>query len=313
MKHSNANVIFSLLLIAAGFAVVAFLSSFVEQRRVKVPAGYEDTDLALEGKRLKGWALGTEGLLADWYWMSSLQYIGGKIVRSEAETINLEDLRPLNPRLLYPLLDNATDLDPRFMAAYSYGASVLPAVDPSLAIKLTEKGIANNPSAWRLYQYLGYIYWRLKMYEKAAETYEAGSRIAGSGTFMRQMAAAMQTEGGSRDTARAIYTQILAEAEDQSSRDNAQLRLLELDSLEEREAVNKLLDDHKRKNGTCIDRVSEIFGVLRELRSPKVRNIRIDKNNQLIDPAGTPYRLDNERCTLELGTGSPIPRSVPNQ
>lgn len=302
----------SFLLIAAGFAVVAFLSSYVEQRRVTLPVGYEDTDLALEGKRLKGWALGTEGLLADWYWMNSLQYIGGKIVRSEAETINLEDLRPLNPRLLYPLLDNATDLDPRFMAAYSYGASVLPAVDPALAIELTKKGIANNPSAWRLHQYLGYIYWRLKMYEKAAETYEAGSRIPGAGAFMRQMAAAMQTEGGSRNTARAIYSQILAEAEDQSSRDNAQLRLLEIDSLEEREAVNKLLDDHERRNGRCIEQVSDIFAGLREVTLPQGRDFRIDKNNQLIDPAGKPYRLDPERCTLELSTESPIPRSVPN-
>ncbi len=93
--------------------------------------------------------------------MRSLQYIGEKVVKSSNETLNIENLTALNPRLLYPLLNNATTLDPQFMEVYAYGAVVLPAIDKEQAIKFTEKGITDNPSEWRLYQQLGYIYWRL--------------------------------------------------------------------------------------------------------------------------------------------------------
>jgi hypothetical protein len=54
------------------------LSRFVEANRPALPENYADEDLALQGARLKGYALGFEGLIADWYWMKSLQYIGDK-------------------------------------------------------------------------------------------------------------------------------------------------------------------------------------------------------------------------------------------
>ena len=109
----------ALAVIVFGFTAVFGLSSFLEKNRVSLPESYEDEDLSLQGKRLKGYALGFEGLLADWYWMRSLQYIGDKVVNSKAEVLSIDNLRPLNPRLLYPLLDNATDLDPKFITAYS--------------------------------------------------------------------------------------------------------------------------------------------------------------------------------------------------
>ena len=172
-----------------GFAMIAFigttvLSDHIQSRRITVPESYSDEDLDLQGKRLKDYSLGAEGLLADWYWMRSLQYVGDKIVRSTDANINLDDLNSLNPRLLYPLLDNATDLDPKFINAFVYGAVVLPTIDADQAVKLTEKGIANNPDEWRLYQYLGFIYWKLKQYDKAADVYERGSKIPGAPPFL---------------------------------------------------------------------------------------------------------------------------------
>jgi hypothetical protein len=123
--------------IVFGLAAVSFLSQFIEKNRINLPESYEDEDLSLQGKRLKGFALGAEGLMADWYWIQSLQYIGGKLVRTNVDTVDIGDLTPLNPRLLYPMLDNATELDPKMMAAYSYGATVLPAIIYTQAIALT--------------------------------------------------------------------------------------------------------------------------------------------------------------------------------
>ncbi|MBK9162496.1 MAG: hypothetical protein IPM21_01020 [Acidobacteria bacterium] len=288
----------------------AFVSARAVESRPQLSAEYADADLEFQGKKLRGWTLGSEGLLADWYWMRSLQYIGDKIVKSEEEFINVEDLRPLNPRLLYPLLDNATDLDPRFMAAFSYGSIVLPAVDPEQAIALTKKGIKSNPESWRLYQYLGYIYWRQKRFEEAAETYDRGSQIAGAPPFMRQMVAAMKTQGGSRETAREIYIQMRDQAEDQQSRENAELRLLELDALDEIDAINAVLLSTVERTGKCPVSLGQIIPTLRDAKLPGGRALRLDPSGDLADPLGFPYRLQAVDCRAILNADTRIPKQL---
>ncbi len=302
------HIILYFLIIAGGLAVAAYVGRFGGQHRAELPADIEDQDLAVQGKRLKGFVLGADGLLSDWYWMSSLQYIGNKIVRNGLETINIEDLRPLNPRLLFPFLDNTTELDPHFLDAYYYGAIVLPAIDPDQAIRLTEKGIANNPNDWRLYQYLGYIYWRLKNYSKAAEIYEKGSEIAGAPPFMKLMAASMENQGGSRVTARAMYTQMFDDAGDSSARENARLRLLQLDSLDERDAIAKAIDGFRERNGRCPVTLVELLPFLRNAKPASGKDLRVDRSGNIVDPDGAPYVLDQHECKADIGPGSHIPR-----
>jgi tetratricopeptide (TPR) repeat protein len=309
MAAVSKDITITALVFILAFAAVVGLSGFVESSRPMLPKGFEDSDLSMEGKRLKGYALGTEGLLADWYWIMSLQYLGSKLVENSEADVNLDDLTSLNPRLLYPYLDNATDLDPSFYAAYSYGAIVLPAIDPQKAIDLTEKGIRNNPDKWRLHQYLGYIYWKEKNYEKAAETYEAGSKISGAPPFMRQMAALMRSEGGSRDVARAMYQQMLAEAEDEQSKRNAQLRLYEIAATEELEAVNGILVSANAA-GRCPSRLAEIFPQLGRLQLPYDGEFRIDRSGSLVDPSGVPYEFDQAQCRVKLKPDSKIPKPL---
>lgn len=293
------SIILPFIIIIAGFAAVVGLSGYLDRNRVELPDGYEDSDLAMNGSKLKGFALGFEGLLADWYWMRSLQYIGGKIVNAKTE-INIDDLRDLNPRLLYPYLDNATDLDPHFIAAYSYGAVILPAIDPEKAIAITQKGIEKNPTEWRLYQHLGYIYWKLGRYGDAADTYEKGSQIAGSSSFMKLMAASMRTEGGSRATSRAIYRQMLADSQDEAVTITATRRLMGLDSLDEREAIDGVLADFKEKNGRCANSFGEIAMALFQVKLPEGRAFRVDAGKRLVDPSDAPYLLDKENCKAKL-------------
>ncbi len=294
------------LVILAGLVFAFYITDFVERERPPLPANYEDEDIALEGSQFKGFAFGAEGLLADWYWMNSLQYIGKKISAVGLENLNLEDMRNLNPRLLYPYLNNATDLDPKFIAPYSYGATILPAIDPQQAIALTEKGIANNPDQWRLYQYLGYIYWRLGDYEKASEIYARGSKVPGAQIFMGMMSARMKTEGGSRDMAREMYKQILAEADDERSRQNAELRLLQIDSLDEKDVIAAALADFRDANKRCPTSWSELLPTFQ--RRPDARRLRIDRSNNIVDPSGFPYVLNRDNCSVELDPETKIPR-----
>jgi tetratricopeptide (TPR) repeat protein len=299
MSSKSIKTIVSVVIIVFGYAAVFGLSGFIENRRPAMPAGFEDEDLALHGARLKGYSLGAEGLIADWYWMKSLQYIGDKILNSK-EDVSLDDMKSLNPRLLYPYLDNATTLDPRFVEAYSYGAVVLPAIDKDLAVKIAQKGIENNPEQWRLYHELGYIYWKLENYEKSAEIYADGAKIKDAPPFMKMMAAKMKTEGGSRTVAREIYSQMLEQAKDENTKKTAELRLMELDSLDERDAINKMLQIFQQKTGRCPNSFTEIFPLLKSVKLPSGKDFRLDNSNNLIDPTDAPYVLDKEKCEAKL-------------
>ncbi len=303
------SVLLPVAIILAGFPAVFGLSGYVSRVRPPLPESYEDNDLSLSGAKLKGFALGFESLMADWYWMQSLQYIGGKMVKNASEDLNMDDLRSLNPGLLYPYLDTATDLDPHFIAPYSYGAVVLPAIDPEKAIAIAKKGIANNPNEWRLYQQLGYIYWKLGQYETAAESYDNGSKVPGAAPFMALMAASMKTEGGSRATARQIFRQMLDGSDDPAVRITAERRLKGLDSLDEREAIDKVLDEFKTNTGRCAGNLGEIMPMLLNVKLPDGHEFRVDGANRLVDPTDAPYALDKNNCRVQLDaehTGLPL-------
>ncbi|HQZ83580.1 MAG TPA: hypothetical protein PLR83_10180 [Pyrinomonadaceae bacterium] len=290
------EIVLPIAIVIAGFAALSPLSDLVASRKPPLPESYNDADLFVKGRELKGFMLGMDSLAADWYWMRALQYIGDKVVNSK-EDLRLDDLRNLDPRLLYPMLDSATDLDPHFIAPYAYGAMVLPAIDGEQAIAIAKKGIANNPNEWRLYQHLGYIYWRAKLYDDAAAVYDQGSKIEGAALFMRLMAASMKSEGGSRATARAIYTQMVADASDEQTRATAQRLLDELDSLDDLDSLNAALAEYEQNAGHCVADLRDVTPILLKIRLPAGREFHIDPQNRIVDPSGSPYTLDRANCT----------------
>ncbi|MBX3283225.1 MAG: hypothetical protein KF756_12180 [Acidobacteria bacterium] len=300
MKHRSLlkDIVLPAVIVIAGFAVLSPLSDLVASRKPELPENYKDADLSLKGSDLKGYLLGADSLVADWFWMRSLQYIGDKVVNSK-EDLQLDDLRNLNPRLLYPMLDSATDLDPHFIAPYAYGAMVLPAIDGEQAIAITKKGIENNPKEWRLYQHLGYIYWRAKLYDQAAAAYEKGSKVEGAAPFMQLMAASMRTEGGSRSTARAIYQEMYVSAPDDSVKKTAESRLQELQWFDERDAIDAKLAEAKAKTAECPPRLADISSALLTVKLP-AGDFAVNARGELVDPTGAPYLLDRAECRVVL-------------
>lgn len=297
--RSLKDLILSIVIFGVGFAAIVTLTSRIDAVRPPQPAGYEDEDLNVQGGRLRGYSFGSEGLVADWYWMRALQYMGEKIVHN-VQGINIQDLKVLNPRLLYPMLDNAVTLDPRYMPVYSYGAAVLPEIDPQAAINLLEKGIENNPNEWKLYHYLGYIYWQQKNYPKAAELYDRGSKIDGSPDWMRLMVLNMTTDGGSRETARQIYSRMAEEAQDEKTKTFAETKTMGLDALEDLDALNGVIKMFKTRTGRCARSSREILPLLRGVQLPHGRQFRIDRNGELVDPSGSPYVVEEDKCSVRL-------------
>ncbi|MCA1629504.1 MAG: tetratricopeptide repeat protein [Acidobacteria bacterium] len=248
-------------------------------------------------------SLGFNGLAADWYWLRTLQYVGRKLAAHHGQ-VQIDDLSSVNLKILAPLLENATTLDPQFLAAYEYGAVVLPAVDTDAAIRLVNKGIEANPKAWRLRTNLGYIYWQQGRYREASEAYGAASRVEGAPAWVAAMSAQMSTKGGSRETARAIYETMLRTTEEARTKEMALNRLAQLRSLDETDALRRILTAYReRAGGRCPSDWREIAPALRAARFAQ------DASGAPLDPGDVPYHFLADRCDVELGAESKVLRN----
>lgn len=289
-----------LLTIIVGLAGIVALSRRIDGHLTPVDPTLEEEKLYVTAATVDRLSLGFNGLLADWYWMRALQYVGRKIINAP-EDMQLDHLNKLDIKLLAPLLDAATTLDPQFMAPYQYAAVVLPEVDVNEAIRIIKKGVAANPNTWRLYQHLGYIYWQQKDYKAAGEAYAQGARLPGAPAWMEVMKARMASEGGSSETARQIYTRIYEEAGDRNVREMARRRLLQLDAMRELEGLRRLMASFRDKIGRCPESWRDLEAVFRALK------VRVDATGAPLDPAGTPYLLVKDKCEVSIDWRSEVP------
>jgi tetratricopeptide (TPR) repeat protein len=300
-RRERARDLLLLLLVAAGLAACFGLTRWLDARRAAQDpfASYEE--LYLKPETARRMSLAFNGLAADWYWLRSLQYVGRKMDAYQ-ERFSLDDLSPLGVKRLAPLLEQATALDPQFMAAYEYGAVVLPSIDRDAAVRLVERGIRENPQDWWLYQHLGYIHWQAGRFDKAGEAYEAGARQPGAPRWMNVMAAQMRAQGGSREVARQMYLRMYEGANDDQVKELAVTRLAQIESLEERDRIRQALTAFRERAGRCPADWREVAPPLRNVR------LRLTAAGAPLDPSDVPYVLDTVRCDVELGEDSKIPR-----
>jgi tetratricopeptide (TPR) repeat protein len=301
--HARRQTAMLSLVVIFGMLCVFGLSRWMDSNRPPVNAALEEERLYLTGTALRRMSLGFNGLVADWYWMRSLQYVGRKVIKQYTEhgDVQLDNLGALDLRLLYPLLDTTTTLDPQFMAAYEYGAVVLPEIDEGAAVKLLEKGIAANPSAWRLRHHLGYIYWQRGDYAQSSAIYGEGARLPGAPPWMTMMSARMSAEGSSRATAREIYRRMYEGSDDKQIKEMSVRRLMQLDSLDERDVIRRILNEYAARNRSCPASWKDVGQPLR------AAGLRLDASGSPLDPSDAPYVLVKQGCEVALGAHSLVP------
>ena len=119
---------------------------------------------------------------------------------------------------------------------------------------------------------------------------------------MRDLGGLMKIKGGSREVARKIYSQYL-ESEDENIRNQATLRMRQLNMLDELDAINSLLILYREQTGSCP-------ASLRVL-APRLQSIGFTLNDsrEPIDPHEFPYVLDSAKCTAKQHDDSTVPRS----
>jgi tetratricopeptide (TPR) repeat protein len=310
-KRARMKTLVLALLIVCGLAVIFGLGRFLEENRPRMDASVEEERLLMTSGMIKRMSMGFNGLVADWYWLRSLQYVGRKSLQHEK--FRLDNLSALDLKLLYPLLDMVTTLDPKFIAAYEYGAIVLPAVSDrdsdEQAVALLKKGIEEEKkgtfagaAGWRLYHHLGYIYWQRGDYQAASATYAEGARRPSAPQWMQTMSARM-AEGSSRTTAREIYQHMYEQSDDEEVRQMVRLRLLQVDSLDQRDAIRKVLEEYASRTGRCASAWHDVAPLL-----ARVAGLNLNGAGAPLDPTNTPYVLIKNGCDVDLSEDSRISR-----
>jgi hypothetical protein len=213
------------ILLVVFLALSAAAQSWMDARR-RAPQAVEETLYIGSGDALKRASLGFDGLMADIYWIRTLLYFGEKFERQRGAN-QYFDVSKLE--LLEPMLNITVELDPKYIAAYRFGAVFLPEINAGAATRFVERGIRNNPDEWRLYQDLGFVQWRRSRFREAAEAYARGSRLPGAPAWMRTMPALMLAKGGDRETAREMFLRLYEESDDPFIKQVSEEQLMLLD------------------------------------------------------------------------------------
>lgn len=281
-------------------ASVLLLLALIAGLQVKIDASSrayvnEDADLLLPSARpVQRMSLGYDSLVADVYWTRAVQYYGARAGVAGTQF-----------RSLSPLLDIATELDPKLIVAYRFGAVFLAepspagAGRPDLAIQLVKKGMAANPDNWYLVGDLGFLYyWYMDDYAAASQTYIDGSKIPGAPSWMKIMAALVAQRGGSIETSRMIWTEVYNSTQDKSVRERAMQTLQGLRALEDEQQLDKLALQFKDRFGHF------------PVSTGDLRDAGLIRGNP-VDPEGFPYIFGAEgKSALDPRSSIVIPKGL---
>src|ERR1044071_6592750 len=83
------------LVVVVGMVCATLLVRWTDSLRPPVDPNLAEESLYLNDKTARRISLGFNGVVADWYWMRSLQYVGRKILNHEGD-IALDNMTELN-------------------------------------------------------------------------------------------------------------------------------------------------------------------------------------------------------------------------
>ncbi len=242
------------------------------------------------GRQVRTMSFGFENLLADLYWLRTVQYFGGQ--RRFASDKRFD--------LLEPLIDITATLDPRLEIAYRYGATFLsepPPVGagrPKNGVALLERGAAALPASWRLRQDLGFfIHLFLKDHARAAGVLRGASSVPGAPFWLDMLAASILAKGGDRVSARHMWQQMYEQAEGGFLKDNARQNLRVLDTLDQVDRLTAAASSFEKAQGRRPRSLAE-------LARTGLATVPI------VDMEGHPFAYDPDTGTLSVSTRSTL-------
>jgi hypothetical protein len=276
----------------------------MRERIYPPPSGAEEALYLTSGTAVRRLSGAYAALAADLYWIRAIQHFGSTKRRLADQALApappplIAAIEPEEYRLLYPLLDITTTLDPLFNIAYRFGAVFLaepyPAGSgrPDLAIALLEKGLREQPGKWEYMQDIGFVhYWYRGDYRAASDWFERAADVPGAPWWLRSLAATTLAQGGDRRSSRQIWEAIRDSADNDWLRQDAERRLAQLRALDDIDLLQAAVTRARATGLPAADWLALI-------RAGALRGVPID-------PSGTPYELTPEG-RVQLSRTSPL-------
>jgi hypothetical protein len=206
------------LALATSLVAVVLLS-----RPPEALAGRSDAPLLPPARLFRAVAAPYLSLVADYYWLQTLNQVGGAQSAEES-------------RHIFPYADLATELDPRFAAVYTFAGVAIPWqvgrerwVNTEESTRLLRKGAAALPDHYGIRFQLAYnLIFFHKQYREAADLLHALARHPEAPPYLPALATRLLGASGDFETGVAMAATLRDAAEDEETRAFYEQRILEL-------------------------------------------------------------------------------------
>jgi tetratricopeptide (TPR) repeat protein len=184
---------------------------------------------------------GYRNLAADAIWLEFIQYYG--------------EHRLTDQKFLYlgHILDVLTDLDPRFLSAYTYGALLLvtDAHENSKGIALLRKGMKNNPQSWQIPFTAGFLdYIFIRNYDEAGRYFAQAATLPGAPPACDRFAGYVAQKMNQEDVAQSLLEHVLGASHNRDEQDVLRYYIMKL----QMKQLNKATKLYQDRTGKAPDR-----------------------------------------------------------
>jgi tetratricopeptide (TPR) repeat protein len=182
---------------------------------------------------------GNELLVADYLWLRMIQYYA------------YHRERDMKFQYLYPIIDKLTDLDPRFVYPYTFGALLLAhdARDTINSIGILDKAKRLNPNKWEFPYMKGFIlYIFFKKFKEAAEEFIEASKLPGAIPSAKRYAAFIYRRMGDREISKSMWMDIYQNSKNTMEREVAKIYLKRFEMEEMLEKLQRAAEAYYTKN-----------------------------------------------------------------
>jgi len=211
------------------------------------------------GDFLRASTLGYQMIASDLFWVRATMLFGDRHGGGDQEWY----------AWLYHMVDIATDLDPKFRAAYKYGGTMLRVdgvfVDQSSLI--FQKGMKHRPDEWYFPFGIAMNYFLHRDDREIAARYmEQAARAPGAPFYLRNLAASLLSESDQLDAALVFTREELENLPPGKSsvRTALELKVFELEYMLSRQGVERALTAYRRANGEHPNLPSDLEGIPRD-------------------------------------------------
>ncbi len=201
------------------------------------------------GDMLKPMLLGYDHLGADLLWLQAIQVLGERILQKQ------------DYEWLFHALDVATTLDPHFVAAYDVGGILLTELAGRVgwSNQLLAKGMAANPTAWRLPYMLGFNhFFHQQDYRRAADYLALAARLPGRPAYVPELAARLYVESKNPELALVFLDSLLQQTQDADVRATLERRRGEVMIERHIAGLEEALTQYVRQYGVRPDSLEQL-------------------------------------------------------